>query len=361
MDIKKIFKTLINKDEEKSNIENINDESQMEINFDTRKFNFDALRDEEYRKKLFYYLKENGYTYAYKKLIQLENDKNFEFEVAKYLSTSNLIDLPTVEMQVTIPKEYIIGDKKYKIIYKKNKGFSKTITIEYIIRTYPFTVEAVDTSENEYISYEIRGKHIFLNINIQQGIKTSFFERVIIYRSYGVDFLEFNIDCESDETEYEGMYDFNDYIYLCNNNTEKASQIYYNKSFFKWLEELDNQLQIANYESANLLSMQTNFSEFELFCTMNNILLPDSYYSDNKVKDNERERKKYMDAMKKYNEKIDKSNDTKDQLQGNDNDTKEINIQDNNKNKEENKPNKKEHKDFITRIKSILKLGNKRK
>ena len=40
MDIRKIFKTLINKDEEKLNFEHINDESENEINFATRKFNF---------------------------------------------------------------------------------------------------------------------------------------------------------------------------------------------------------------------------------------------------------------------------------------------------------------------------------
>lgn len=357
MDIRKIFKTLINKDEEKLNFEYINDESENEINFATRKFNFERLRDEEYRKKLLCYLDNNGYTYAYKKLKQLENNKDFEFEVAKYLSTSNLIDLPKVDMQVIIPKEYIIGDNKYKIIYKRNKGFSKTITIEYLIRTYPFTIDAIDTSENEYISYEIRGKRIFLNINIQQGIKTSFFERVIIYRSYGVDFLEFNIDCQSDEIEYEGMYDFDDYIYLCNNNAEKASKIYYNKRFFKWLEELDNQLQIANYESANLLSMQTNFSEFELFCTMNNILLPDSFYSDNIVKDNERERKEYKNNMKKYIYKVEENQVT---IKG-DNDTEEINTLDDNGNGKEKNPDIKLHEKFLNKIKGIFNLANKRK
>ena len=240
---------------------------EIENNFENKKFNFGKLKKEEYKDALCDYLETNGYGYAYKHIVEFENSD--DIDIGYYLFTSGLIDNINIEMIMNSLDKYKVSDRKYKITYKETDGLNLNIRILY--RTnIPIKIHTLDIGQNDFLNYKIQNDSISLNINIEDNVKINSTEKIIIYRSYGIDTFELNIECQENKKKYKDLYDFDEYLLLCKEYKEKALDIYNGKEFSKWLKNTEY-VQFINYNKANRLSEETSDSSFDLFCEMNGI------------------------------------------------------------------------------------------
>ena len=257
------------------NLQNIKDkivnlydyEFEIENNFEHKVFKFEKLKKEGYKEALCEYLKKNGYGYAYKNILELQN--NDDIKIGYYLFTSGLIDDINVEMIITSLDKYKVSDKEYKIKYKETEGLKLNIRILY--RTnIPIKIDALDIGQNDFLDYKIQENYISLNINIKENTKINSTEKIIIYRSYGTDTFDLDIECQENKKKYKNLYDIDEYLLLCQDYKEKALEIYKENEFYKWLEDTEY-IQFINYKKANKLSKETAYSSFDLFRVMNGI------------------------------------------------------------------------------------------
>lgn len=255
------------------NLQNIKDkifilyESEIENNFKHKFFKFENLKKERYKEALCEYLNKNGYGYAYKNILELQN--NDDIKIGYYLFTSGLIEDINVEMITTSLDKYKVSDKEYKIKYKETEGLKLNIRISY--RTnIPIKIDALDIGQNDFLDYKIQVNYISLNINIKENTKINSTEKIIIYRSYGTDTFDLDIECQENKKKYKNLYDIDEYLVLCEDYKERALEIYQKKEFYKWLEDTEY-IQFINYKKANKLSKETDSFSFDLFCAMNGI------------------------------------------------------------------------------------------
>lgn len=255
------------------NIQNVKDrivnlyESEIENNFEHKIFKFEKLKKEGYKEALCEYLKKNGYGYAYKSILELEN--NDDIKIGYYLFTSGLIGDIKIDMTIASLDKYKVSDREYKIKYKETEGLNLNIRILY--RTnIPIKIDTLDVGENDFLDYKIQGNYISLNIDIKENTKINSTEKIIIYRSYGIDTFDLSIECQENKKKYKNLYDFSDYLLLCQDYKETAFKIYKEREFCKWLEDVEY-IQFINYKKANKLSENTIYSSFDLFCAMNGI------------------------------------------------------------------------------------------
>ncbi|MDY4576107.1 MAG: hypothetical protein SPD90_13745 [Intestinibacter sp.] len=242
-------------------------QSEIENNFEHKVFKFEKLKKEGYKEALCEYLRKNGYGYAYKSILELGNNDNIK--IGYYLFTSGLIDDIKVEMTIASLDKYKVSDKEYKIKYKETEGLKLNIRILY--RTnIPIKIETLDVGQNDFLDYKIQKNYISLNIDIKENTKINCTEKIIIYRSYGIDTFDLNIECQENKKKYKNLYDFSDYLLLCQDYKETAFEIYKEREFCKWLEDVEY-IQFINYKKANKLSKETEYSSFYLFCLMNGI------------------------------------------------------------------------------------------
>lgn len=253
--------------------------STLEANFDKCYYDFDYPKALEgniwnYYSVLKKYLINNGYGYASRiidKYIRDKKDNNQE--LARVLMDCNLIKKY---------KKLFISDieNKSKFEYDNKKGLNEEFYIKYADNV-TLDIKEPLYYKGDYIHHHIDydKKIIYFKINIKPNENVNFTEIISIETTYGVDKLEFTVQC-NEENKVILLENIEYFYSLCELDKIKALTYFQKKEFEEWLKEKKYSAEIINYNKSILMSNNNYSIALKYFCMLNNVYINNWYTID---------------------------------------------------------------------------------
>lgn len=250
--------------------------STLETNFDKYYYDFDYPKVFEnniwdYYRVLKRYLINNGYGYASKLVEKYIRNKEYDDkELARVLMDCNLIK--------KYKKLFISDiDNKSKFEYDNEKGLNEKFYIKYADNV---TLDIKDPVyyKGDYIHHSIdyEDKTIYFEINIKPNENVNFTEIISIETTYGVDKLEFTVQCNHENKKIL-LENIDEFYALCKSDKIKALICFKKEEFKEWLKENKYSTEIINYDKSILMG-NNNFSiALKYFCMLNNVYINDIF------------------------------------------------------------------------------------
>lgn len=259
----------------------------------------------DYYRILSKYLKDKGYGYASKLIVKnIQNKKINDLELARVLMDCNLIK--------KYKKSFISNiDNKSKFEYNKKDGLNKKFFIKYE-NDVTLSIEDVVYSNKDYINYQIdnENKKINFEIDIKANENINFTEIISVETTYGVDKLEFTVQCKIEKNNKIDLKNIGEFFELCHSDMIKALTFFKQNEFKEWLKEKNYSIELINYEKSILMHSTNSGIALRYFCMLNNVYIKDNITRGLKNKFNS---SKHIDNQLKES-KIEKMNKKQDDL-----------------------------------------------
>lgn len=279
------------------------------------------------------YLRDKGYGYASKLVGKFIRTKTVnELELAKVLMDCNLIK--------KYSKSFITNiENKSKFEYDIEDGLKINFYMKYE-EDATLEIEEPLYNNEDYIYHSFEDdeyKKINFYINIKPNENINFTEIISVKTSYGVDILEFTVQCNHTKSKKILLDDIKEFYSLCESDRIKALMIFKNNDFKEWLKEKKYAMELINYNKALLIGNGNSSIALKYFCMLNNIYINDIYTDYEAVYNNSTN-----DSIHKTVKKEEKA--------------KRLESEDLLKDKNKNKNDAKVHKNEITFIQKLKKL-----
>lgn len=248
----------------------------LEENFTKHYYDFDYPKNFEndiwnYYSVLSTYLKNQGYGYASKLVDEhISNKKIDELELARVFMDCNLIKKYNKFFRTNIKN-------KHKFEYNIMDGLSKDFFIEYE-NNVTLKIKKVIYNNKDFICHEIdkENQRIYFKVNIQPNENINFTEIISVETTYGVDKLEFTIQCKI-EQDNEGLFrNMDEFFDLCQADIKTGLGIFKSDEFKKYLKYKKYSTQLINYDKAILMGNGNFNNTLKYFCMLNNVCINDT-------------------------------------------------------------------------------------